>query len=278
MSSELLLTENKNSKSRHFDDNLDVTSRERERLAEGDMRAILLVLGIAICTHLNAFSLTPHVGRAAVARLPSPSSRQSSRQSLSMGINEWLIKQGATDVKISISGQNNVITTGAIKKGESIISIPRQLALDVAKAEAKFKSVGLAAYKLRTGELGLLALLLISERAAGSSSVYAEYIKAFADVPPSGVLGWEAQEVDEFLSSTTRRFDTQLAAIDGDFESINSISAKLFPEIEFNKGLWRWAIGHVKAKAVYIDGPPALVPGIDSIEMDPLSMAEVTTL
>jgi hypothetical protein len=150
------------------------------------------------------------------------------------------------------------------------------LCLDASKAAAKFSSV-ITPSKLRTGDIGMLALLLIAEKSLGLASKYANYIQSLPN--PPGVLAWSNDLVDEFVSSTTRSVESQNKAVDYDAEivkKLTSINPQLFPPSQYTSEAFKWAMATVKSRYVIVEGKPVLVPGMDYMEFDPLSAAEPT--
>ena len=59
-----------------------------------------------------------------------------------------------------------------IANGQDMFVLPQGLCLDVKKAEAKFRPEGVTADRLRTGNFGMLAILLLAEKYAGEKSKY----------------------------------------------------------------------------------------------------------
>lgn len=160
----------------------------------------------------------------------------------------------------------------SIYAGDTLISIPVDLILDSSKALTKLPEI-LKTERLKTGYVGLTALLLLSERLAGDKSKYYDYIESL----PKGilsVLSWSADELDELYKSTTRRIKAQVSAVEQDFNTIQRLN--LFPSESFTREAFFWAVGVVKARSVYVKGlpEPVLAPGIDAIAFDPFSSAE----
>ena len=162
-----------------------------------------------------------------------------------------------------------------IKKGDVVYSISMSSCFDIDKATQKFGN-DIKASQLKTGDLGMLALLLLSEKAMGSSSKFTTYIQSLPVVPP-GILSWDPALLEELKKSTTRQVEAQLNAVEYDSITVGKLAAslpKLFSPTIFNTKEFRWAMGVVKSRVLYIDGKPMLVPGMDYIEFDPLSTAE----
>ena len=162
-----------------------------------------------------------------------------------------------------------------IKKNDVIYSIPLGLCLDVTRSLNKFTPFGIAVDKLKTGNIGLLALLLLHEKYLGNNSKYSNYLKTLPPIAP-GVLSWDSDLFNELVKSSTRNYQIQLNAVKFDYDNLSKISDKLFPGSSFTYEDWLWAVGIVKSRVVYIDGNTMLLPGMDTIEYDPLSEAEPT--
>jgi hypothetical protein len=142
---------------------------------------------------------------------------------------------------------------------------------DVAKFNSKV-STQLTPASLRTGELGLIALLLLFEKAAGDSK-WAAYINSLPSAAP-GILSWSTEEQQEFAQSTTRDFKAQLAAVEADYKLVCSLSRPLMPASVLTLESFTWAMGVVKSRALFIDNKACLVPGVDALSFDPFSSAE----
>ena len=130
-------------------------------------------------------------------------------------VNAYLVALGTKkeDTRVTIkkqpTGSFTAVATTAIKKGESLISVPLGICLDAKKATERFGSI---TSRLRTGEYGMLALLLLSEKALGDSSKYSTYIKYLPEKAP-GILSWSEAHTQELVKSTTRNVQDQLDAI-----------------------------------------------------------------
>lgn len=162
----------------------------------------------------------------------------------------------------------------ALKKGESMITLPLGVCLDSTKATQKF---GPLTAKLRTGQYGMLALLLLSEKALGDSSKYATYVNSLPTKAP-GILSWSDAQIQELISSTTRNVQAQLDAIAADWDNVVSkLQMPSLPPSILTKEQFTWAMGIVKARSVYLDKQRMLIPGMDFIEFDPLSTADPVT-
>jgi len=160
-----------------------------------------------------------------------------------------------------------------IKKNDVVYSIPLGLCLDVTRSLNKFTPFGITIDKLKTGSIGMLALLLLHEKYSGKSSKNTNYLKTLPTIAP-GILSWDSELFNELVKSSTRNYQIQLSAVKYDYDNLNQVSGKLFPDSVFNYEDWLWAVGIVKSRVVYIDGNAMLLPGMDSIEYDPLSEAE----
>ena len=192
-------------------------------------------------------------------------------------INDWIATQapGKDDLKVMIQenpdGSLSSYARVGLKKGEAMVTLPLGLCLDLPKSVAKF---GDLTTKLRTGEFGMLALLLLAEKGLGKSSKYVAYVESLPEVSP-GILSWNANSIEELVSSTTRDVQSQLSAINSDWESVVSKLKSPSLPLELQTIDWfKWAMGIVKSRSVFIDGRTVLMPGMDFIEFDPFSTAD----
>ena len=130
-------------------------------------------------------------------------------------VNAYIVALGTKkeDTRITIkktpTGSLTAVASSDIKKGEPMISVPLGICLDSKKATERF---GTVVSRLRTGEYGMLALLLLSEKALGDSSKYATYINYLPENAP-GILSWSEELQQELVKSTTRNIQDQLDAI-----------------------------------------------------------------
>ena len=180
-------------------------------------------------------------------------------------VNAYLVALGTKkeDTRITIKKQSTgsftAIASTDIKKGESLISVPLGICLDGKKASERF---GLISSRLRTGEYGMLALLLLSEKALGDSSKYATYINSLPEKAP-GILSWSETQTQELVKSTTRNIQDQLDAIASDWTNVVSrLQSPALPSAVLTVEEFGWAMGIVKAKSVLLDGQQMLVPGV----------------
>jgi len=191
-------------------------------------------------------------------------------------INSWISKQGIKkdEIKVSVVEKNGYMYSKAnanIKKGDLLFSLPMGVTLDMPKAITKF---GKITQKLRTGSSGMLALLLLSEKALGEASNYHLYIKNLPEKAP-GILSWSDENIKELSLSTTRNVMSQINAVTSDFEEVISIMKTTHLDLTVQTlDEFKWAMGIVKAKSVLIDNQLMLIPGMDSIGFDPLSTSE----
>ena len=198
---------------------------------------------------------------------------------LSNDISTWLENKGGVsknDLSISFSNINNQISCRAIKqikKGETICTIPLNICLDPSNVNSIFNNK-INSKMLRTGNIGLLSLLLLYEKALGPKSKYFDYINALPTSPP-GILSWNEDDINELKSSTTRKISVQIEAIEDDYKLIKlSKISTLFTDTFFTYNEFKYSIGLIKSRSIVIAGRPILVPGLDFIEFDPMSMAE----
>lgn len=202
--------------------------------------------------------------------------------SLSSSINDWAIDMGCRkeDMKVDIkeSKDSNSNSKGGyaafarvdVKKGDVIYSVPIGICLDVSKAKVKV-GAALDESKLRTRELGMLALLLLLEKQSGTNSKYYSYIQSLPETV-DGFLSWSETEIETFSKSTTRKVLTQLDAIDNDYDTISRVG--VISVDFFTKEAFRWSMGIVKSRYMYIDGQAMLAPGLDFIQNDPFATNE----
>ena len=178
--------------------------------------------------------------------------------------------------------------------------------MDAQKAKEKLPA-GVRIEMLKTGNVGLTALLLLSEKFQGEKSRYFEYIKSLPEVAP-GVLSWGKDDLEELYRSTTRRIRSQINAVEQDFVTISE--RNVFPMSVFTKEAFFWAVGTVcttfisspkhyashsfnpsytlhlfqgvvKARSMVVKGlspQRVLVPGIDYLQFDPFSTSEPFTV
>ena len=181
-------------------------------------------------------------------------------QHIKAGIYDWVKAQGVKDDDIKVVFDSTaVVAKNRIQKGDLLVSVPLDLCIDIGKANKRFGALFNGA-KLRTGKLGLLALYLLSEKSAGQSSNYAKYIATLSSTA-TGILSWNEEEIEELVSSTTRKISTQFDAIKRDVEYIQSLNSPLLAPAIFSYDQFRWALSVVKAKYVVLDQNPVLVPG-----------------
>jgi SET domain len=214
-------------------------------------------------------------------RAPSVTVSRSHRLSMVLSvefINGWISSLAAKkeDAKINVfyDGTKYLAkATSNIKKGETMFSMPLGNCIDSTKVAAKF---AVLKKNLRTGDFGLLALQLLSERAAGSSSPYYTYIQSLPPEAP-GILSWSEKELEELGKSTTRNIQKQIDAVRADWDNVISKvkSSLISGDVTFDD--FTWAMGIVKSRSVFLEDKPTLVPGMDYIQFDPLSTAEPVT-
>ena len=149
----------------------------------------------------------------------------------SISINDWMVEQGTkkNEIKVDLSGTSRSVANIDLKKGELITSIPLGLALDFAKAKTYF-GTSVDASKLRTGDIGMIALLLLVEKNLGEASKYSPYIKLLPETV-KGVLSWSESEVSEFAKSTTRKVMSQINSIASDYKYLQQLKSPLLPPL-----------------------------------------------
>lgn len=139
----------------------------------------------------------------------------------------------------------------AIKRGDVIASVPQGLTIDASRAATRLGSK-LGSAMLKTGDIGVLALFILAEKASKDSK-WRTYLDS---LPPSapGVLGWTEAERTELLSSTTRDVGAQLRAIEADYAHVSAVLAAggPIPADAFSLPLFTWAMGAVKARVFFV--------------------------
>eukprot|EP01041_Mallomonas_annulata_P012232 gene12232-25687_t len=179
------------------------------------------------------------------------------------GIMDWLEARGVRvdDMLVSITSKDNKYECRArkpIRKGETICTIPLNICLDTSLATGKFGSI-LTSKLLRTGDIGMLALMLLAEKSRGEKSKYFEYINALPN-KPSGILSWTKEDIDELNRSTTRRVLSQVQAVEDDYKIIESLQIPQIPSTFLTFEAFKWAVGMVKSRHFFLEGRPILVP------------------
>lgn len=161
-----------------------------------------------------------------------------------------------------------------IANGQDMFVLPQGLCLDVKKAEAKFRPEGVTADRLRTGNFGMLAILLLAEKYAGEKSKYRDYVASLPTVP-AGIMAWTDEEIEALAKCTTRNVKTQMRAVEDDFATLSKVEpAPLAVGGSFSLEEFKWAMGHVKARHIFLGDEPVLAPGLDVADFDAKSRAE----
>jgi hypothetical protein len=180
-------------------------------------------------------------------------------------INDWIAsKVPKSELKVTIENDDDdnyyakAIT--AINPNMNLFVLPENICISALGAVKKFSKY-VKANQLRTGDLGMLALSLLSEKYRESKSDYSTYIEYLPQTPP-GILSWSESQLQELYKSTTRNIEKQILAVKNDFEIIQKIS---FPSDVLAKDVtlddFMWAMGIVKSRMVYLDGDATIVPG-----------------
>jgi hypothetical protein len=170
------------------------------------MAALLIVLALACSTTVLGF-------QGSTSNALTRSVQRQHQQRTYSTINEWIVEQGSkkNDIKVEI-GIDSTLALNDLKKGDALLTIPLGLALSAAKAEAYFGKSSIDVEKLRTGDVGMIALLLLVEKNMGESSKYYEYIKRLPEEVP-GVLSWSDSEIAKLSRSTTRKVMGQINSV-----------------------------------------------------------------
>lgn len=238
------------------------------------MMVVMIMMLLSLISNINCY----HINNRFVRSI-----RSTALYSVSLA-SKWIDEIGKKDINVNVVSSGDKLVCKAItniKKGDAVFSLPMGLALDASKAAAKFSSI-IKPSQLRTGDIGMLALLLISEKLLGSASKYANYIQSLPQPKSTlvlGVLAWNDNLVNEFISSTTRNVESQNKAVEYDSEIVKKLTEmnpKLFPPSVYSTEEFKWAVAIVKSRYVIVEGKPVLLPGMDYLEFDPLSSAEPT--
>lgn len=234
---------------------------------------VLVILVGCVVSMSWAFSYTSHTHNAGFS-LPTKqrshdSIAVSSRTRISMidsdSMNKWVTDMvgSKSDLKVSfqMSPDGNVrgIAKSEINQGDVVFSMPMANGIDASQASSK---LGKDMPTLKTGTLGVLALILLYEKSLGKGSKLSVYIDSLPEKAP-GILSWSDEDLQELLKSTTRKIDRQLAAIASDQADVLPLCRKMFPgeDDDTLKGLFKWAVGIVKSRVQYPDGEAMLLPG-----------------
>ena len=161
----------------------------------------------------------------------------------------WITSKeiSSNDNRITINNDNQCIASTNIKKGESLFMLPRGICLDSEKSEKLFGTT-ISSIKLKTGDLGLLALLLLYERSLGIKSKCYSYIQSLPIQTP-GILGWTQENINKFILSTTRNIQIQLSTITNDITLLLSLTSQLssyIPPTDLTEESLKWALGKRK--------------------------------
>lgn len=189
--------------------------------------------------------------------------RISKQSPLSSTLSSWINKEVGenslkVDIKTDSDGSVYTVAKDGIKKGDTLFSLPQGLCLDASTASNKFGFV--SASDLRTGDIGMIALLLISEKYAGKGSKYDSYIASFPQSAP-GTLSWNDELNSLLLLSSSRNFKSQLNAIEADTNYLDRSGVLSRVAKGASRDDFRLALGIVKSRCVFLNGKPCLVPG-----------------
>jgi len=183
----------------------------------------------------------------------------------------WLQSKGAKDVKAipveTDDGDCVLVALDNIQKGDSVLTIPRDLCLTVEVAQ----DCPVSGQFLRTLNPWLaVGLFMIRERAAGEASPWAPYLATLPEETDAPVF-WSNAEL-KHLEGTQLAFQVQnyLDYIQGEYttlaDGLFANNPDIFPADVFTIENLIWAFGILRSRT-----PPvcpwdklALVPGIDS--------------
>lgn len=240
-------------------------SSGREHRHLGDRMSISMIVSLLALVVLSHVSLIGAFPPMRGVSSPSYSMQmQTSKRGVFIADNSL-----AKDCKVGHDGEALV----EIAQGADLFVLPQGLCIDSKKTKMKFQSLGISADRLRTRDLGMLALYLLAEKYTGDTSKYASYIQSLP-AEPSGVMSWTDEEVEALAKCTTRNIAGQFRAVEQDYMAVASLKAPLLPEDKFTLEEFKWAMGQVKGKHVFLGDEAVLVPGMDIISFDPLSESE----
>ena len=133
------------------------------------IRFLLIVILLSFVCLINSLQISnSHVRFYRNSNVRSV--RSSSSLYSTLLASKWIDEIGKKDINVNVVSNNegNYVSKAitSLKKGDIVFSMPMGLCLDASKAAAKFSSV-ITPSKLRTGDIGMLALLLIYEKSLG---------------------------------------------------------------------------------------------------------------
>ena len=229
--------------------------------------SIILYLSIVLLYSVSSFRIGSH---RLIRNQLCPASKLEDISISEIRFVDWLVANGCNKNELPISlefSSNEIGSTIAckasrpIRKGDIIFSVPLSLCITATAAAQKFRSSTISTDSLRTGELGILALYLLSEKYLGSKSKYYEYIRILPNEAP-GIVTWDVTDIEILKKSTTRRISAQIDAIQSDLFELSRTSISSLPPGSLTKESFLWALCTVKARSLIIDGIRVLAPGI----------------
>lgn len=201
------------------------------------------------------------------------------------------------NVKCRVSSSSvhrfGLVATENVRKGDAVISIPNDFCLTADKARQVYTDMGFMSDKYDgwTGDLGLIALLILRERAklredysdsfvSKEDSSKRELFTGWAAALPSmdEMMGehpllWDEDEQEELQSSSTKKIYRLLDDAEEDSSWLEdkmwSKDRSVFPEVDADKQPcfslegFKWALSIANSRCVFVDGALKLVPIID---------------
>jgi hypothetical protein len=174
--------------------------------------------------------------------------------------------------------------TGDLKKGDVVAAAPFGLCFS-AEGARKSAEIGrqLEEFEGWTGAAGLIAAQLMVERAKGAASKWAAWISVLPEVGAAGALDlplfWPAADVPLLEGCSTRPISELSSEVDLDFEwleeNVFGPDRQRFPEAQFDRATWRWAVGIALSRSFFVDGATRLAPFIDFVNHDTTCTNEV---
>lgn len=202
-----------------------------------------------------------------------------------------------------------LIATQNIRRGDTVISVPNDFCLTGKKARKVFSELGCInekKYDGWTGDLGLIALLLLRERAkldpsyddsyvskedSSKKDLFREWasslpsIAELSDCDGALPLMWNEDDQEILQSSSTKKIYKVLDDFDEDAtwwqEKIWSKNRRLFPEKDnmgqpcFTIEGFKWALAISMSRTYFVDGELKLCPIVDFANHNDFDALEV---
>mmetsp|Transcript_7859 Transcript_7859/g.11606 ORF Transcript_7859/g.11606 Transcript_7859/m.11606 type:complete len:540 (+) Transcript_7859:150-1769(+) len=241
------------------------------------------------------------------SRLFSSSASVDAAEALNKALNE---NPQIKNVKCRVSSSNvhrfGLIATENVRKGDAVISIPNDFCLTADKARQVYTDMGFMSDKYDgwTGDLGLIALLILRERAklaedysdsyiskedSSKRELFAEWaatLPSMEEMMGEHPLLWVEDDQEELQSSSTKKIYRLLDDVEEDASWLEdkmwSKDRSLFPEEDvdqqpcFTLGGFKWALSIANSRCVFVDGSLKLAPIIDFSNHNDFETVEVT--